>query len=107
MTLIDYVTMARNTNNPSYKGGDEEFSAINWPPLMTNLCEDLLGYGDVVSHGIYNPIKRGTNYPLKLIYKIIEDINQQLSDGYKIILMIDSDLIDDDPDFYVPKKINL
>ncbi|HEX8575037.1 MAG TPA: hypothetical protein VF677_01965 [Flavobacterium sp.] len=109
MPLIDYITMAgtRNTDNPDYKGGDEEFQAINWPPLMTKLCEDLLGYGDVVSHGIYNPIKRGTNYPLKLIYKIIEDINQQLSDGYKIILMIDSDLIDDDPDFYVPKKINL
>jgi hypothetical protein len=37
MPLVDFVTMAgtKNTDNPDYKGGDEEFQAINWPPLMT------------------------------------------------------------------------
>lgn len=108
MPIVDYITLAstRNADNNSYKGGDEEFQAINWPPLMTGLSEKLLGYKDVVSHGIYNPIKKGTNYPPKMIFKIVEDINKQLMSGYKIIMMIDSDLISDDPDFYVPKKFS-
>ncbi|MCH4829984.1 MULTISPECIES: hypothetical protein [Flavobacterium] len=35
MPLVDYVTMAgtRNTDNPDYKGGNEQFQAINWSPL--------------------------------------------------------------------------
>jgi hypothetical protein len=109
MPVIDYVTMAgtRNSNNSNYKGGDEEFDAINWPPLMTNLSEKLLGYKNVASHGIYNPIKKSKNYPVMLINKIIQDINEQIIKGYKITLMIDSDLIEDDPDFYLPKSLSI
>ncbi|MCJ8498903.1 hypothetical protein MVI27_11645 [Chryseobacterium salipaludis] len=100
MTLVDFVTLAgvRNTDNNSYKGGEEEFQAINWPPLMTSLSEKLLGYGDVVSNGIYNPIKKSKYFHKPTAWKIIEDINQQISDGYKITLMIDSDLISPDED---------
>jgi hypothetical protein len=42
-----------------------------------------------------------------MIFKIVEEINEQLVNGYKIILMIDSDMISEDPDFYIPKKISL
>lgn len=96
MPLIDYITMAgtRNTDNSSYKGGDEEFQAINWPPLMTNLSQNLLGYKEVNSRGIYNPIKPLVYTDLDIKNKI-EDINNQIKSGYKLILMIDSDLIDD------------
>jgi len=96
MPLVDFVTMAgtRNTDNSSYKGGDEMIQAINWPPLMIELCEKLLGYDDVSSKGVYNPIKPliYTSYDIKVK---IEDINKQIRSGYRLILMIDADLIDD------------
>lgn len=96
MPLIDYITMAgtRNTDNKNYKGGEEEFQAINWPPFMTSLSEILLGYKDVSSKGVYNPIKPLVFTTLDVENKI-NDINKQLTLGYKLILMIDSDLIDD------------
>lgn len=96
MPLIDYITMAgtRNADNASYKGGDETFQAINWPPLMTSLSENLLGYKDVISKGVYNPVKPIAYTSLDVKNKI-DDINAQLQAGYKLILMIDSDLIDD------------
>ena len=98
MPLIDFVTFAgtRNSSNPKYKGGNEEFQAINWPPLMTKLAEELLGYKKVSSK--YDPIKKPTSYLKLLIIKIIEDINKQIADGYRLILMIDSDLINPTPD---------
>lgn len=96
MPLIDYITMAgtRNTDNRKYKGGEEEFQAINWPPLMTSLSEKFLGYNDVSSKGVYNPIKPLVYTTLDIENKI-SDINKQLGLGYKLIIMIDSDLIDD------------
>jgi hypothetical protein len=95
MPLVDYITMAgtRNTDNPSYKGGEEEFQAINWPPLMTSLSEDLLGYKEVSSKGVYNPISPIVYTSIETQNKI-EDINKQIRAGYKLILMIDSDLIE-------------
>jgi hypothetical protein len=96
MPLVDFITMAgtRNTDNSKYKGGDEEFQAINWPPLMTSLSEELLGYKDVSSKGVYNPVKPLAYTTLDVENKI-NDINRQLNSGYRLILMIDSDLIDD------------
>lgn len=98
MPLVDFITMAgtRNTVNKNYKGGSEDFAAINWPHLMTTLSEKLLGYENVTSKGIYNPIKT-ILYSNFEVTKKIEDLNNQIRDGYKIILMIDSDMINDDP----------
>lgn len=84
----------RNADNSSYKGGDEAFHAINWPPLMTSLSENLLGYKNVSSKGVYNPVKPLAYTSLDVKNKI-DDINAQLKAGYRLILMIDSDLIDD------------
>ena len=61
---------------------------------MTSLSEKLLGYSDVSSKGVYNPIKPLVYTTLDVENKI-NDINKQLGLGYKLILMIDSDLIDD------------
>jgi hypothetical protein len=96
MPLIDYITLAgtRNTDNPSYKGGSETFQAINWPPIMTTLSEKLLGYSEVSSKGIYNPVPP-LIYTSYAIENKIKDINEKFNAGYKLILMIDSDLIDD------------
>lgn len=100
MDLVDFVTLAgvRNTDNPAYKGGNEEFQAINWTWVMTNLCERLLGYKEVASNGAYNPIKPLLTSTMQMEEKI-SDINQQLHDGYRLMLMIDSDLINDKWDF--------
>lgn len=97
MPLVDFVTLAgtRNSDNSKYKGGNEQFQAINWPPLMVELLEKLLGYKSVSTKGVYNPIKKPSNYHKSSIMKIIDDINQQIIDGFRIILMIDSDLIQD------------
>jgi len=96
MPLVDYITMAgvRNTDNPSYKGGNEEFQAINWPPLMVHLSQNMLGYKDVSSKGVYNPVKP-LLYTTSSAKNKITDINNQIKAGYKLMLMIDSDLIDD------------
>jgi len=96
MPFIDYITMAgtRNTDNPSYKGGDEEFQAINWPPIMHTLCKNLLGYSEVSSKGVYNPVVP-LPYTTSDIQIKIDDINNQIKEGYKLMLMIDSDLIED------------
>ncbi|WP_313500476.1 hypothetical protein [Kaistella carnis] len=96
MAIVDFVTLAstRNTKNPKYKGGNEEFNAINWPPFMVELCEKLLGYGSVKSKGVYNPVKPLLTSTSDMKNKI-EDINKQFNDGYKLILMIDADLIQD------------
>ena len=101
MPLIDFITLAgtRNTKNKSYKGGNEEFQAINWPGLMVGLCKHLLGYENVSSKGIYIPIKKSFSKINIIRYKeTIDDINKQISNGYKLILMIDSDLIKYDED---------
>ena len=95
MPLCDYITLGglRNTENSFYKGGDEEFAAINWPNLMVRLCEDFLGYEEVDSKGIHLPIKKSKDYDKDKAWKIVEDINNQISQGYKLILLIDSDMI--------------
>ena len=95
MPLCDYITLGglRNTENSFYKGGDEEFAAINWPNLMVRLCKEFLGYKDVDYRGIYNPIKKSTKYDMKETLKMIKDINIQMENGYHLILLIDSDLI--------------
>ena len=61
MPLVDYITMAgtRNTGNPRYKGGSEQFQAINTPWFMDDLCTYLLGYNDVSSINSYNIAKKG------------------------------------------------
>lgn len=99
MPLIDFVTMAgtRNTDNPKYKGGNEEFQAINWPWVMKNLSSKLLGYSDVKDRGIYNPVKGSTG--LINVEKKLAEIDNYYKQGYKVILMIDSDLIQDIFDF--------
>lgn len=100
MPLVDYITMTgtRNTDNPRYKGGDEEFHAINWPPIMHTLCKNLLGYKKVSTKGVYNPVAP-LPYTTSDIQIKIDDINNQIKAGYKLILMIDSDLIEDVWDF--------
>lgn len=100
MPYIDFITLAgvRNTENRYYKGGDEEFQAINWPNIMVNLCEKLLGYKEVSYRGIYNPIKKSSRYDFRQTMEIISDINIQFNNGCRLILMIDSDLINDTND---------
>lgn len=99
LSIVDYITLAgtRNTENPKYKGGDEDFQAINWTNIMLKLCEKLLGYNDVESNNAYDPIKYSENDGDKLDY-IITDLNTQINDEYKLILLIDSDLISKDDD---------
>lgn len=100
MSIVDYITLAgiRNTDNPSYKGGDEDVQAINWPKTMIALSEKFLGYQDVGENGSERYIKR-LNHNQSEITNIIHDVNKQIKDGYRLMLMVDSDLINDDIDF--------
>ncbi len=102
MPIVDFVTLAstRNTDNPKYKGGDEQFAAINWPKFMVDMCSKFLGYKKVVN--MTNPLNNkieSANLPYSEILKRIDDINTQIIDGFKLVLLIDSDLIDDNWDF--------
>lgn len=102
MPIVDFVTLAstRNTDNPKYKGGDEQFAAINWPKFMVDMCSKFLGYKKVVDRTIpYNNKIESANLPYSEILKRIDDINTQIFEGFKLILLIDSDLIDDNWDF--------
>lgn len=96
MPLIDFVTLAglRNTNNPEFKDGNNKVEAINWPPVMTDLCENFLGFSKVDTFGVYNPIKNILYSEIEVRSKI-NDINSQIDNGSRLILMIDSDLIND------------
>ena len=60
---------------------------------MVRLCEDFLGYEEVDSKGIHLPIKKSKDYDKDKAWKIVEDINNQISQGYKLVLLIDSDMI--------------
>ncbi|MDR2205210.1 MAG: hypothetical protein LBE36_03510 [Flavobacteriaceae bacterium] len=99
LSLVDFVTLAgiRNSEFPLYKGGDEDLLAINWTNIMIKLCEKLLGYKTVKSNNAYNPIKYSEFDVIKL-KDIIKDINKQIEDGFKLILLVDSDLIKYDED---------
>ena len=106
MPIVDFITLAgvRNTENSSYKGGNQEFQAINWPWLMTMLCEKLLGYKNVHSQGCYFPIKEihtGTHSHLYTIVfeKLINEINILLSQKFHLMLLIDSDMINYTEDY--------
>ncbi|WP_346881323.1 DUF4280 domain-containing protein [uncultured Algibacter sp.] len=98
MPYADWIVLAgtRHSKNSSYTGRKgQDFSAINWPWVMTSIAEDLMGFNTVVSKGCHNPIKP-VLYSTGSIEITIKDINKQLRDGNKIILMIDSDMIQDD-----------
>ncbi|MCL9805320.1 hypothetical protein NAT51_07295 [Flavobacterium amniphilum] len=97
MPLIDFITMAgtRNTDNPKYKGGNEEFQAINWPWLMTRLGKKLLGYS-TVEIDYYKANKSylrdffGSDEKLRILEK---DIDKDYRNGYKICLLIDGSMV--------------
>lgn len=100
MPLIDYVTLAgtKNTYTPKYKGGSEKIAAINWPPMMEFLSKNFLGYKTVtIGFGVSS--NRKDFYKEVTAKEIIEDINKQIIDGFNLMLLIDSDLIDDEFDF--------
>ena len=99
MPLIDYVTMAgtRNTDSPSYKGGDEEFQAINWPWVMSNLVKKLLGYSNVIEKGTRNFIHATTG--LINVEDKLNELEKYHNEGYTVVLMIDADLINNVWDF--------
>lgn len=106
MPIVDFITLAgvRNTENSSYKGGNQEFQAINWPWLMTMLCKKLLGYKNVHSTGCYFPIKDFPTEVHSLMYiavfkKLIDEINTLLSQKFHLMLLIDSDMIDYTEDY--------
>jgi hypothetical protein len=99
MPLIDYVTMAgtRNTDNPDYKGGDEQVQAINWPWVVNDLSKKLLGYKNIIDKGTKNFINGTTG--LVNVENKLNELENLYKQNYKIILMVDSDLIQDKFDF--------
>lgn len=103
MFLIDFITMAgtRNTDNPDYKGGNEEFHAINWPWVMTNLGKNLLGYKTVEMD--YYKINKsyirdffGSDEKIRILEK---NINTDYKNGYKISLLIDASMLGNDDSY--------
>ncbi len=98
MPYVDWITMASVRSGDSFWGysgkNGQDFSAINWPWLMTELAEKLLGYKEVSSTGIYNPIIAPVHTDAG-IRKKIDALNEARKQGYEIMMMIDSDLIDD------------
>lgn len=75
---------------------DENIQAINWPDTVIELSREFLGYADIEENGSERFIKKINQGD---ITNIINDINKQIADGYHVILMVDSDLINDDLDF--------
>lgn len=106
MAEADWLTLAivRSSQNSTlgvYKGDTDDTTAISWPKMMVKLCKSFLGYKDVVANNINVPIKKYflTNNSLHLnIGKLINQINNEIVNGNKIIMLIDSDLIANDED---------
>jgi len=98
MPYADWISLAgtRNMEYPEYKGKDgEDFDAINWPWVMTSVAENIVKCSEVSSTGCYNPVKSFA-YTSFNVEQTIKDLNKQINDGYKVVLMIDSDMIQDD-----------
>ncbi|WP_047790646.1 type VI secretion system tube protein TssD [Tenacibaculum mesophilum] len=98
---VDWITMAVTRNKESsfgYTGKiNQDASAINWPSIMTKLSEKLLACNDVSTEGVYSSVI-ARRISIKITEQKVDDINKQINKGYKLMLMIDSDLISDDGD---------
>ena len=95
MAEIDWLTFAtlRSCANDVlgvYKGGKDDTTAVSWPKMMLRLCEDFLGYKDVQGINLYSRKKFTKDH--NIIGKLINQINSEIGNGYKLMLLIDSDL---------------
>lgn len=102
MPINDFVTLA-STKTLIIQNTKVETSNL---PLsigqnLWSICASkFLGYKKVVDRTIpYNNKIESANLPYSEILKRIDDINTQIFEGFKLILLIDSDLIDDNWDF--------
>lgn len=92
-TLIpqsDWVILVgtRSSDNKSYTGKDgEDWDAINWPSYMVKAATQLHGATEVEDK---THIITGLNYS-----QTLKDIEADFAAGWKIILLIDSDMLDD------------
>jgi hypothetical protein len=99
MPLIDWVTMASTRNTESflgYTGKDgQDFSAINYPSILKKLMKDFLKYEDVIDYTDFG-INPGGGEMLQYLI----DMQKAYQEGYKIAILIDSDMLYDKPTYF-------
>lgn len=100
---LSLLRSAANDTLGTYKGDGDDTTAVSWPKMMVRLCKEFLGYKEVEGININIPLKKFTKDHLK-IGKLINQINNDFGSGYKIICLIDSDLISNDEDYVLPQK---
>lgn len=91
MPFIDWIVMASARSSESsfgYTGeSGQNASAINWGSVMEKLLKDFMGYTTVIDK---TSLITGFNYTDTLI-----QMQSDYQEGYQIILLIDSDMLDD------------
>jgi len=86
----DWVTLVgtRSSDNKSYTGKDgEDWDAINWPSYMVKAARELHGATEIEDKTHF---VTGFNYA-----ETLTSIEADFNAGWKIVLLIDSDMLDD------------
>lgn len=100
MPFADWITLASTRSTESslgYEGqAGQDFSAINYPSIMVKLKKELLGYGDVVDKTDY-----GMNPNSLDKSNWLTEMQEALNQGYKISMLIDSDMLSDKPTYFM------
>ncbi|WP_144410383.1 hypothetical protein [Chromobacterium vaccinii] len=114
MWEADWIVLAgtrSSESNLGYHGIEtgnwDQFTAINWPGMMADLVRKIAGYGSVesVDIGLLHPVAK------KLFSYAGEDVSDALAElrkidshkarGHQILLMIDANMIGNQPNYSV------
>ncbi len=118
MFEIDWIVMATTRSKESLNdqfvyngfesGKTDMLKAVNWPDLLTRMCKEVAGFGNVQSHNLgFNSINNKKRLISSRIHDYFSDsdleelqeINKLHKWGRTILLMIDADMINDNSSY--------
>jgi hypothetical protein len=122
MQEIDWIVLATTRSGESlndqfvYNGFENSdmdmIKAVNWPDMLTRMCKEVAGYANAESFGL-NLLsikdKKGIgakahDYVSNSDLLELQTINKKYNAGHTILMMIDSDMIED-VSSYNPKNL--
>lgn len=122
MSEIDWIVLATTRSKESlnsqfvyngFENGDMDMlKAVNWPDMLTRMCKEVAGYTNAKSFGlsllsIVNKKgfeEKARDYVSNSDLLELKTIDQKYNAGHTILLMIDSDMIED-VSSYSPKNL--
>lgn len=114
MPYVDWIVLATTRSreaslyeNLVYKGVEkgsmDMIKAVNWPDMMKNMTKKVAGYTNINMVGLSNVLIQQKKRPLggriydafsNSDFQHLKDIDKKYKQGHKIMMMIDSNMID-------------